>query len=280
MILSVLRSISALLAVLLAFCGSVQAADDESVKQPKGTVSLGFEFASGSYVGTETTRSIYMPLVATWFPTDRIDIGIEIPFVYQSSPNTPAGMFQTIQGSTAKTVAMGNGQHSGGLGLLSGTSGIGDIIIRLGMISLFESTRVPQLRPSLFIKCPTASKSDNLGTGEFDAGVGLEASKWFGRANISSEVFYVYQGKTASWGLKNYFSYNAGVAYQITETVIPRLVVKGASAISDNTEAPFEVRAQLGWVLTRTTSLDFFASRGLSDSSPDFGGGIAVIYSF
>ncbi len=31
---------------------------------------------------------------------------------------------------------------------------------------------------------------------------------------------------------------------------------------------------------TYTTTLDLYASRGIADSSPDFGGGTAIIYSF
>lgn len=34
---------------------------------------------SGKYGTDETTRSVYLPLIAIWSPNDRFDIGIEVP---------------------------------------------------------------------------------------------------------------------------------------------------------------------------------------------------------
>ena len=145
---------------------------------------------------------------------------------------------------------------------------------------MFEGESMPQLRPSLFVKCPTADKNANIGTGEFDMGLGLEASKWFGKINLMGELFYVYQGKADGWGLKNYLGYKAGVGYQLTDDIRPRLLVKGDSGSTDYGEVLFEARAQVVWSFSKTTALDLFVARGFTDSSPDFGSGISVVYTF
>ncbi|MBC8018441.1 MAG: transporter [Verrucomicrobia bacterium] len=263
-------------------------------KPQTASISLGAEFASGKYGTDSTTRSVYMPLIATWSPNERFDIGIEVPFIYQSSSNVTTSLFSTSQSTaTAKTTNKGGpGGNSGtflqqqaGNSMASGSSssevsGLGDIILRFGVIALFEGTNVPQLRPSLFIKCPTSNASDGLGTGEFDFGVGVDASKWYGNLHLIGEGFYTYQGKVDEFGLKNYFSYTAGVGYQLTKSVEPMFIVKGATAPSSYSGALLEARARVIWSLTDTTALDLYGSRGIADSSPEYGGGIAVLYSF
>jgi len=246
------------------------------------SVRLGAEFASGNYGTDSTTRSIYLPLVATWSLNERLDAGIEVPFVYQSSSNVTTGLYRNTRAATlAKTAARGGPGYVGGSGgEQSSVYGLGDVILRLGAIAVFEGERTPQLRPSLLVKCPTADSSKALGTGEFDVGAGIDASKWFGDTLLTGEAFYTYQGKGDGLGLKNYFSFTTGVGYQLTEKVHPMLVVKGATAPSTYSGALLEARARLLWSLTGTTSLDLFVSRGIADSSPEYGVGIAAIYSF
>jgi len=130
------------------------------------------------------------------------------------------------------------------------------------------------------VKFPTANSSDGLGTGEFDAGAGLEATKWFGNLHLTGEGLYTWQGKADGFGLKNYFSYTAGVGYQLFERVEPMLIIKGATAPSSYSGNLLEARARIFWSITDTTALDLYGSRGIADNSPEYGGGLAVLYSF
>lgn len=291
-----IRSITGAL-LLAATCSSPAHALSTIPDKPlNASISLGAEFASGKYGTDTTTRSVYTPLITTWSPNDRFDIGVEIPFLYQSSSSVTTDLFRNSQSTaTAKTVGRGGPGGAGG-GLLqlqtggtgtsaSGTSdssvsGLGDIVVRFGVIALPEGTNTPLLRPSLFMKCPTASTSDGLGTGEFDAGVGVAAVKWFGDLHLTGEGFYTYQGKADGFGLRNYFSYTGGIGYQLTDSLEPMFVVKGSEAPSDFSSELLEVRARFIWSLTSSTSLDLYGSRGIADSSPEYGGGFAVIYSF
>jgi hypothetical protein len=264
-------------------------------KPQTASLSLGAEFSSGKYGTDTTTRSVYMPLIATWSPNDRFDIGIEVPFLYQSNSNVTTELFRNSQLSTTAVANVAKGgpggtngaflQQGAGVAIANGSSasnvsGLGDIILRLGVIALFEGTKAPQIRPSLFIKFPTANRSDGLGTGEFDAGVGVEVTKWFGDVHLTGEGLYTYQGRVDGFGLKNYFSYTGGVGYQLTKNIEPMVMVKGATAPSDYSSELLEVRARVIWSLTGSTSIDLYGSHGIADSSPEYGGGLAVIYSF
>lgn len=258
-------------------------------KPQTASVSLGVEFASGSY-GTDTTaRSVYVPLIATWSPSDRFDIGIELPFVYQSNTGTTTGVTYSSLGATPSRGGRGANRTAASqqatVSTVTGSSqsdvsGLGDIILRAGVVALFESDLVPQIRPSIMVKCPTADTADGLGSGEVDAGFGVEVTKWIGDLHITGEGFYTYQGKAEGMNLKNYFSYTAGVGYQLTKSLEPMLLIKGATAPSDASGNLLEARVRLIWSLTGSTSLDLYGSRGIVDSSPEYGGGIAVIYSF
>lgn len=261
-----------------------------SEKQPIGSLSIGGEFSSGSYNTGSTTRSFYLPLIASWYPTERFDASVELPFLYQSSSLVTTTIYQTPTAmiSSQSTARQGGVGGPGGIAGTSGTggadsssvSGLGDIILRAGYILSFESTSLPQVRTSLFVKTPTASVSDGLGTGEFDVGGGLDLSKWVGNMHLAGEAIYCYQGKVDGLGLNNYLSYSGTVGYQVTQSIHPMLVVKGATAPSDYSDTLLEIRGRLILSLTSSTAIDLFVSRGISASSPDYTGGIAVIYSF
>jgi hypothetical protein len=283
--------------LIVASATSLLALSTMPDKPQTASVSLGVEFASGKYGADAATRSVYMPLIATWSPTDRFDIGIEIPFVYQSSSGVTTGLFRNSQqGMAAATAVAKNGpggsggaflhQGAGGAGgaaagsATTDVAGVGDIILRLGVITLLEGTKIPQIRSSLFLKFPTANTADGLGTGEFDIGAGIEMTKWFGDVHLAGEGLYTYQGKAEGFGLKNYCSYTAAVGYQLTENLEPMVVVKGATAPSDYSGELLEVRARFIWALNGATALDLYGSRGIAASSPEYGAGIAVVYSY
>ena len=273
--------------MLLLFSG--KASWSAEISGPVASVSIGAEYSSGKYNTDSTTRAVYVPLIASWYPDERFDISVEVPYIYQSNSQVTTSIFQTNAAtSNSKTLARRGGP---GGGITTGTtsstnnsssavSGLGDIIVRAGYIMFFEKDYLPQVRTSLLVKTPTASVSDGLGTGEFDFGGGLDLNKWFGDLHLAGEALYNYQGKVDGFGLKNYVSYNGTVGYQVTRSIRPMLIIKGATAPSTYSDDLLEARVRLLWDLTSATTIDLFASRGISNSSPDYGGGIAAIYSF
>ena len=258
-----------------------------SEKQPIASISIGGELSSGKYNTGGTTRRIYLPLIISWYPTERLDASVELPFLYQSSSDITTTIYQTTTAMTSSGSVARRGGPGGQVGTAgtagtdsSAVSGLGDIILRAGYILSFESSSLPQIKTSLFVKTPTASLSDGLGTGEFDFGGGVDLSKWLGDMYLAGEALYNYQGRVAGFGLKNYLSYNGTVGYQMMHSILPMLVIKGATAPSDYSDNLLEIRGRLLLPIDQTTTIDLFVSRGISQSSPDYAGGVAVIYSF
>ncbi len=261
------------------------------------SLSLGAEYASGNYETDATVRSVYLPLIVTWLPDARWDVSLEIPYLFQSSSNLTTHLYSNGVGMVAQQPAyQGGGNGRSRLAATDGgpeaevaasstpaksdVSGLGDVILRVGVIALAEGVYVPQLRPSLFVKFPTASRDDGLGTGEYDGGLGCQAVKWFDNLQLAGEAFHVWQGEAEGFGLRNYWSYTAQAGYLLTETVEPLLVVKGATAPAEGSGQLLEGRVRLLWALSEATVLDLYVARGLTDNSPDYGGGMTLVYSF
>lgn len=281
--------------MLLFFSMNASWSAEAPEKQPVASVSIGAEYSSGNYNTDSKINSIYVPLIVSWFPGNRLDLSIEVPFIYQNSSQVTTTLYQNSavtsnpktvvrRGGPGGNMATGNSTStpgsSSGSGGSSAVSGLGDIVLRAGYILLLEQDYLPQVRSSLLIKAPTASTTDGLGTGEFDFGGGLDLNKWFGDIRLAGEVLFNYQGRVSGFELKNYVSYSGTIGYQLTRNIQPMLIIKGASAPSNYSNDLLEARGRLLWDLTTTTALDLFASHGMSDSSPDYVGGLTVIYSF
>ncbi|HIJ87934.1 MAG TPA: hypothetical protein HPP97_09680 [Desulfuromonadales bacterium] len=250
----------------------------KSETTPVASISIGSEYSIGNYNSNSTTRFIYTPLIISWYPGVRLDFSVELPYIYQSI-TSPASIQNSNSPVTSSNVTTDT-SISESSGNKFAVSGFGDIILRGGYILSFEKGFMPQVRGSLLLKTPTASVSEGLGTGKCDFGGGLDLSKWFGNLHLGGDAIYTYQGKMTDAGLKNYVSYSATVGYQITDNIHPMLIIKGATAPSVYYDEIVEARGRVLWTLTSATYLDLFASRGISNNSPDYGSGISVIYSY
>jgi hypothetical protein len=259
------------------------------------SIGLGFEFVSGTYGSGTRTESVYVPLTLAFYPTEHINLSLEIPYVYQSNGNVTSGVFSGTHGGKTMMLpagsGMGSGMGSSGMGssgigrVTSGSSqqsqnGIGDITLKAGYVLVAEKEQVPQIRPNVLIKFPTADKERALGTGEFDEGFALEVSKWLGTWNAFAEAGYTLQGKSSQLRLRNFMTYNAGVAWQISDRFRPIVYIKGATPPADNSSSLLEVRMKLKYQATKQTGIEGYLAKGGTSSSPDYGSGFAVYYDF
>lgn len=256
------------------------------------SVGLGFEFASGDYGSQTRTNAVFAPLTIAVSPAKHWDVSLEIPYVYQSNTNVIAGQFRQMQGMQTNSVAAMTGQTQrngmGGSSFRSASNtdpaasqgGLGDITLRAGYVLVEEANRIPQIRPNLFVKFPTADTDRGLGTGEFDEGVALELSKWFGDWYAFVEPGFAIQGKSADLPLKNYVSYNAGAGYQVTDAFRPMVILKGSTSRADGASSLLEARLKLMYQLTARIGMEGYLAKGLTDSSADYGIGTAIFYEF
>lgn len=273
-----------LLAATLALPSPVRA------EEYRYSIGQGFEFSSGKYGTSTRTDSIYAPLTVMATPIDRLGLSLEIPFVYQSNGNVVSSIARggMLASKTLMLPAVGmsgmsgsgSGMSSSSSGMNQSHSGLGDITLRAGYVLVPEKDSMPQIRPTAFVKFPTADKNASLGTGEFDEGVAVEISKWLGNWNPFAEAGYTVQGKSAQLALRNYMAYNAGVGYQVADSFRPILLIKGATSPAVGASSLLEVRLKLKYQATKHTGIDGYVAKGITTNSPEYGTGLAVYYEF
>lgn len=259
---------------------------------PALSATLGLEFASGDYGTGVRTSSVYLPLTVGIAATERIGFSVEIPYVYQSNSAVNTGVLLGSGGGQRagmqKEAAAMNGGFGGSGSMSSATSdsyggsanGLGDITARGGYVLVPEGEFVPRIRPYLFVKFPTGDEKKALGTGAFDEGGAVEIFKQLGHWYTFAEAGYTLQGRSSVLPLKDYFSFNAGAGYAVTDTLLPMLVVKTSSAPIEGASQLVETRLKLKYLATTKTSLEGYLSKGWTRSSADYGSGIAVGYDF
>lgn len=265
---------------------------------PLVSTGIGFEFASGSYgLGTKTD-SIYVPFTLAVYPSERLGFLLEIPYVYQSSSAVNTGILLgpgggQMTGMRKEAAAMpgsggampGTGGGSGGGTSSSSTAsksrqGVGDLTLKAGYVLVPEGESVPRVRPYLFVKVPTADRDQMLGTGEFDEGVAVEFTKQHGNWYSFAEAGYTFQGNSPVLDLKDYFSFNAGTGYLLGERYLPMLIVKASSAPIAGASDLVDLRLKLKYLAGAKTGIEGYVAKGVTRSTPDYGGGLAVYYDF
>ena len=252
-------------------------------------LSLGFDYARGDYGTGETTTSWRMPLTFDYTPTARFDAELVIPYLYQSRSDTvllggrrfpmqhPAG--QQPMGTTAMAAMPGMGGQAGNgkggaVAADQSQQGLGDLTLTAGYALVTESPRLPLLRSIVYLKFPTADPDRGLGTGAFDVGGGVSLGKTFGAWSGYAETTYVVVGTTDRYQPKNYWTYLASAAYQLSERLTSGLELSGATSAFDAGNAALEVQWKLNYWPVPRGGFGGYLAKGLSDGSADYGAGL------
>jgi hypothetical protein len=285
--MKILVKITAVTLLLIGVTSAAEAADSLL------SVGLGVEFTSGSYGTPTRTDAVLVPLTVAVTPGDRAAFSVEIPWVRQSNSNVVAGQFRQMlgqqSGGTMATGVMGtpsSGSGMSGSGTTSmGTrdtskaqSGLGDITLRAGYIVGEEGEIMPQIRPRLSVKIPTADSDRGLGTGKFDEGFAVEFSKWLGNWQTFIEPGYTLQGKASGLSFKDYFSLNGGVGYQLTDDFMPALIIKSSTALVEGASGLLEARLKFIYQATTHVGIEGYAAKGMNSATADYSAGLTLFY--
>ncbi|MHB8058851.1 MAG: hypothetical protein ACYDHC_13270 [Desulfuromonadaceae bacterium] len=256
---------------------------------PQYAVGIGFDASTGTF-GTDSTSSYAsVPFMVDWFPTERIYFELFVPLVYQRTKNTGLAATGGTVKSTARRI-MGGGLYSytgGSAALTSGAvadesvSGLGDITLTGGYALVLDSETTPYIRPTFYVKFPTADDTKGLSTGKLDVGPGLAVSKWLGNWQPFAEGRYIFQGASYDeTGAMNFLTADAGVGYSWGERLFTSVYGRSGSRLFDGMEAPLEARLKVVWRFGERTYTEAYALKGFSDGSPDYGGGVSVFKEF
>lgn len=222
------------------------------------TVSIGIDYNTGDYGGSESTDIVYVPLILKYETGPWIG-KLTVPYIRITGPGD---------------VIPDIGRVGPGTATRRTEQGLGDVVASLtravysGQNLLLDATGK--------IKFATADEDRNLGTGENDYSAQVDAYMPAGRVTPLATLGYRVLGDPPGVNLDNVFHASAGFTYAVDTRTNAGAIFDYREASSARAEARRELllfvsgKPQPGW------SLQGYAVRGFSDDSPDWGVGLIV----
>lgn len=282
MMLSIQNTVGVVLCLaLLAHASQVLARDVEprlDTASP-AAVGMGFEVSHGDYGVNADATLVTLPLSVFLHPVDKLDIAFEVPLLFLSR-RSDSGVVVTGSGGAGRGHGANRTKSAATGSTTESQTGLGDINMTTGWTLLNDGEGTLKVRPILYLKVPSGDPERGLGTGTVEAGPGLSVSKWLGNVQLFAEGAYIIQDSKSDYPGRNYVSYLGGAGIQATDRLFVSVLAKGSSSRAEGSEAPAEGRLKLNFIHSRRISWEFYGSAGFTNASPDFGGGMSLIYQF
>jgi hypothetical protein len=162
-------------------------------------------------------------------------------------------------------------------GSMSNTeSGVGDVLLRGGMVLAPEGKGGFSADGSLAVKLPMASDTKGLGTGKTDYGAFIGLHQRTGQYKIHLNGGYIKVGDPSNVNLNDIYLYDIGISrvFGFTELYAyfeeRRAVIPGA-------KNPQEINVGLFHVLNAEYAVKGRALLGLNNGGPDFGINLGIV---
>ena len=262
------------------------------------SASIGADYNTGKYGSDVRTDVAYIPFTASYV-TGRMTYKLIVPWVSVTGnvTVTPSGFGGSGEGSSGgiglTCVADKHGQKgvtddcsniaSGSSSTTTTTqrtteSGLGDIVASATMNLIDDQDWVADVTGK--VKFPTASESRGLGSGEADYAIQANVDKYFGAPYVSAGLGYRWLGEPNGVSLDNVVYGSIGGGYKFSEKTSAGVSYDWATASSDGASEPQEVSIYASYEISDNYKLNGSLYAGLSDASPDVGGGLTLNYYF
>lgn len=230
-------------------------------------MSTGINYTSGDYGGDIDIEDVYVPITGT-MDYGRFGFRLTVPYL---SVLAPAGTIVTDPG----------GQPVPGSGAMSTESGLGDVI---GSVTLYDVIYNRDLGVALDItakvKFATADESKGLGTGEHDYSVQADVYKYLDAFTLLGSAGYKVRGDPTGVDLENVLFGSVGGIYNYSPEMRGGLIYDYRQSAFAGGDSIQELTGFLSRRVSDAWRVQFYASTSFSDSSPDFGGGVALKRAF
>ena len=235
--------------------------------------TTGAEYTEGDY-GTDVATSTWYVPFTLGYTGDDYALSVTVPFV------TVSGSTE-VTGVRSSTLSGKGGMKSGSSTTTTTTdkrtdSGLGDVILKASYQLMTETADRPWMGVTGKIKWGTASKSDNLGTGEDDYALQLDMA----RGAVDGFIGYMWLGDTSSVNYDDIF-YGA-IAYTLPLNPKWRLRTEfyAEQAALSGTDPVQELNVGFLRPLSEKQNLKLYVLKGFSDSSSDWGAGAMLSTAF
>lgn len=243
---------TALLAALatVAFAAPAQAEDYVQF-------SVGADYSKGDYGTTPDTEMLAIP-VGFKLKQGDFFVRASLPWLRVEGPAVP-----------------GDGGAIPGAGPTTSRSGIGDLSLAAGYSLPVGDTTFFDLTGK--VKLPTASEEKGLGTGTTDFTAEAELTQMFGDTSVSVRGGRRFNGSIAAFPLDDVWQAGASI-YHTTDQLTLGLDYDWREGALPTAPDRSELTGSIGFKLNEKFRLQGYAYTGLSDGSPDLGGGLQLVY--
>jgi hypothetical protein len=161
-------------------------------------------------------------------------------------------------------------------GRTSSESGIGDVLVRGGMVLVPEGKGGLSLDGSLAVKLPTASDAKGLGTGKTDYGAFIGLHQRIGQYKIFLNGGYIKVGEPSNVSYNDIYLYDVGISgvFGFTELYA---FFEGRQAVVPGAKNPQEITVGLFHVLNAEYAVKGSTFLGLNNGGPDFGFNLGLV---
>ncbi len=234
---------SALGVLGLALAGPTVAGDLEV------DLSAGVGITSGNYGSEYDIEETYVPVTVT-ATYGQVAVGLRVPYLSVTT--------DTDDGSTTE-------------------SGLGDVSASLTVFDvLYSEERRLAVDLSGVFKFGTADADTQLGTGENDFTVYLDAYKFFDNVTVLGTVGYRWRGEPPGTDLDDVLIGSIGAAFFTENGAMYGGMLDYREATIVDGDDVREARAFVTIPLNDTWDVEGYVFSGFTDSSPDWGGGVTL----
>lgn len=262
------RSAAFLATLLLA--GTAQAQDGFSA-------GVGVDYSSGDYGSDVDTKILSIPLSAKYVTGDWT-FKASLPWMrVEGDANVVPGL-----GNVVNLNPVGRGRGNGGGGgetaPTSGTtSGIGDLRLSATYALPMQGDWGVDLTGN--VKVATADEDKGLGTGENDYGVAVDVFRAFGDLTAFGGVGYTWLGESDYIDVDSVLSGNLGFSQRLATGSVG-LMYDYRQPASDTADDRSEITGFYAFPAGERSRMQVYATKGLTDGSPDWGAGISLSTAF
>ena len=227
------------------------------------SLSSGAEYTSGTYGDVVSTNILYVPLSAK-YETEHFQFKVTVPYLDIESGGSVIG-----------------GVDGGVIIVPGGTafaeSGLGDIIAAATYnIYPERGSDLPYVEFTTKVKIPTADEVKGLGTGELDVTAQADIFKSYGNITPFGTIGYKFRGNPDGIELENSVLASAGLSIKSSDGFSFGAVYDYQGAATALSEDQSEISPFIVVKPMPDISLNFYGVFGLSDGSPDTGGGVQL----
>jgi len=234
--------------------------------QNKLSASLGADYTSGDYGTTSTTTVASIPM-GIKYETENLTLKASLPWLRVTAP-------------TGTSLGPDGRPSSGGTGSRRTESGAGDLVTSLTWMAYNNTASGIAIDLTGKVKWGTADAGKGLGTEKNDFSAQVDLYKNLGTTALFTTLGYKIFGDPTGINFRNVPYAGIGFSHKTSSLTAFGLTWDYRPKVIDTGKHTSELTGFMTHKMSDSTKAQLYLVKGLSDGSPDWGGGLSLSHSY